>query len=72
MLGDVRNYLDIKNKPFTGTALYYKDQWYWYSAVCEDLLKEYGYACAHGFDKDIEVIAWQKLPEPYMQSGIVS
>ena len=64
-------YSDIKNKPITGTALYYNEQWFWYSEVCEDLLKEYGYAYVHSFDKDIEVIAWQKLPEPYMQNGIV-
>lgn len=64
-------YSDIKNTPFTGTALYCKDRWYWYSEVCEDLLKEYGYAYGQGIDKGIEVIAWQKLPEPYMQNGIV-
>lgn len=58
-------YSDIKDKPFTATAIHYKDKWWWYSPICEDLLAEYGKSECDKMDADIEVIAWMPLPKPY-------
>ena len=63
---DPEPYYDFcKGKPFTGTAVYYKGRWYWYSSVCTDYLKEYGFSPNDGMDDAIKVIAWMPLPEPY-------
>ena len=59
----------VKNKPCTGSAVYYKGDWYWYSSVCVDVLAEYG---ENKFDKIadvIEITAWMPLPEPYQEGG---
>lgn len=62
-------YADIKDVPFTATGICYKGKWYWYSAVCEDYLKEYGERYeTDAVDADIEVTAWMPLPEPYRKS----
>lgn len=62
-------YADIKDVPFTATGICYKGKWYWYSAVCEDYLKEYGERYeTDAVDADIEVTAWIPLPEPYRES----
>ena len=58
-------YADIKDKPFTATAIHYKDKWWWYSPICEDLLAECGKSECDKMDADIEVTAWMPLPEPY-------
>ena len=55
----------IKGKPNTGSAVYYKGRWYWYSAVCADYLAEYGFSPNDGMDDAIKVIAWMPLPMPY-------
>ena len=34
-------YVEIKDTPFTATAVYCKGKWWWYSATCEDYLREY-------------------------------
>jgi len=58
-------YYEIKDKPFTATAIYYNDKWWWYSPTCEDLLAECGKSECDKMDADIEVTAWMPLPEPY-------
>lgn len=58
-------YEHIKDKPFMGTAIFHHGKWYWYSCVCEDYLRECGDSTCDRMDKDIEVIAWQPLPDPY-------
>lgn len=63
----VSYYEHIKDKPFTGTAIFYYGKWYWYSCVCEDYLRDCGDSEFDRMDKDIEVIAWQPLPEPYKE-----
>ena len=60
-------YEHIKDKPFMGTAIFHYGKWYWYSCVCEDYLRECGDSTCDRMDKDIEVIAWQPLPEPYKE-----
>ena len=58
-------YEPIKDKPFATTAVYYKGEWYWYSATCVDYLAEYGMCDWNKIDEAIEIIAWMPLPEPY-------
>lgn len=55
----------IKGKRFTGSAVFYKGEWYWYSSITADALKEYGRYESEKIDKGIKIIAWQPLPEPY-------
>ena len=59
----------LKGKRFTGTAIYFNGEWYWYSSTCLDMLKEYGKSPADIMDGAIEVIAWMPLPEPYREEG---
>ena len=58
-------YADIKDEPFTATAIHYKEKWWWYSPICEDLLAEYGKSECDKMDADIEVTAWMPLPKPW-------
>ena len=58
-------YTEIKDKPFTAPAVYHRGKWYWYSSVCVDTLAEYGKNDFDEVDKDIEIVAWMPLPEPY-------
>ena len=55
----------IKDKPATGSAVYYKGRWYWYSAVCTDYLREYGCSPYDEMDDAIKVLAWMPLPKAY-------
>ena len=55
----------VKDKPFTASAVYYKDDWYWYSSVCTDLLAERGENEIDKIDDAIEITAWMPLPEPW-------
>lgn len=55
----------IKDKPCTGTAIFYKKQWFWSSPTCVDRLAEYGRDDTCNVDNDIEITAWQELPKPY-------
>lgn len=58
-------YAFLKDKPFTGSAVYYKGKWYWYSSTTKDMLAEYGRYDSEEFDEAIECIAWMPLPEPW-------
>jgi hypothetical protein len=58
-------YAFLKDKPFTGSAVYYKGKWYWYSCTCVDILSEYGENHSDALDNAIDVIAWKPLPEPW-------
>ena len=64
-------YADIKDKPYTATAIYFRGKWFWYSCVIEDWLSEYGSNesllanLREAVDRDIEITAWMPLPEPY-------
>lgn len=55
----------IKDKPFVATGHYCNGRWYWFSAVCQDYLNEYGDCEMDRIDSAIEVIAWMPLPTPY-------
>ena len=65
---DPEPYYDfVKDKPFTATAVYYKEKWYWYSSTCADILAEYGRNPNEEIDDGIEIIAWMPLPEPWKE-----
>ena len=55
----------LKDKPFTGSAVYYRGEWFWYSSTCVDILAEYGTNNMDKVDDGIEITAWMPLPEPY-------
>ena len=61
-------YKDIKDVPFANTAVYCNGKWYWWSSTCVDYLKEYGKCDWELVDKDIDIVAWMPLPEPYRES----
>lgn len=55
----------IKGKRFTGSAVFYKGDWYWYSSITVDVLKEYGRYESEKIDEGLKIIAWMPLPSPY-------
>lgn len=58
-------YADIKDVPFVSTGCFFHGRWYWWSVPCEDNLSEYGDSEFDRVDAEIEILAWQPLPEPY-------
>ena len=58
-------YMHIKDKPFTATAMYCNEKWFWWSSICEDILAKYGRNDAEMVDEYVEILAWRPLPEPY-------
>ena len=62
-------YENIKDIPFTATAVYCNEKWFWWSSICEDILAEYGRNDAEMVDEEVEILAWQPLPEPYELRG---
>ena len=60
-------YQNIKGKPQVATGVYYNGLWYWWSAVIQDYLAEYGQRGTDFFEKmdeAIEVTHWMPLPNP--------
>lgn len=55
----------LKDNPFTGSAVYYRGEWFWYSSRCVDMLAEYGVNGMDKVDDGIEITAWMPLPSPY-------
>ena len=62
-------YGKIKDVPQKATAVYYREKWYWWSCVCEDLLAEYGRNEMDHVDDDIEITHWLPMPEPPKVGG---
>ena len=56
-------YERIKNVPFSGTACFYRENWYWDSPVVLDLLAEYGEDYPDLVDDAVEITHWMPLPE---------
>lgn len=56
-------YSKIKNVEQTATAVYFGGKWYWYSAVCVDMLEEYGRNDVDLLDENIEITHWMPLPK---------
>lgn len=55
-------YERIKNVPFSGTACFYRENWYWDSPVVLDLLAEYGEDASDLVDEGVEITHWMPLP----------
>ncbi len=55
-------YERIKNVPFSGTACFYRENWYWDSPVVLDLLAEYGEDASDLVDEAVEITHWMPLP----------
>ena len=60
-------YAHVKDVPYTGFAVYYNGNWYWWTSVSKDLLEEYGdrLDLLDKVDDAIEITAWMPLPKPY-------
>ena len=58
-------YAHIKDVHFTYTGIFYKGKQYWWSAYAKDTLAEYGNDEVDEMADEIEVLAWQPLPEPW-------
>lgn len=56
-------YEHIRDKAFVGTAYYCNNKWWWYSATCEDYLKEYGRSNGDEVDEGIIITHWMPLPD---------
>ena len=62
-------YRYMKDVPQKATAVYYREAWYWWSCVCEDLLAEYGVNETDQVDDDVEITHWMPLPELPKEGG---
>ena len=56
-------YEKIKGVPFSGTACFYRERWYWDSPVVLDMLAEYGEDYPDLVDDAVEITHWMPLPE---------
>lgn len=61
-------YESIKGVPFTGAAVFYNEDWYWYSNTTKDILAEYGEFEGKRI-RGIEITAWAPFPEPYKEES---
>ena len=57
-------YEKIKGIPFSDTACFYRERWYWDSPAVIDLLAEYGKDEFDLVDDAVEITHWMPLPEP--------
>lgn len=57
-------YTNIKDKPFTDTAILYQGEWYWWDSTIIDYLSECGTCVSGVVNKSIDILAWMPLPEP--------
>ena len=62
-------YERIKNVPFSGTACFYRENWYWDSPVVLDMLAEYGEDAYDLVDEAVEITNWMPLPEAPEEGG---
>ena len=62
-------YERIKNVPFSGTACFYRENWYWDSPVVLDMLAEYGEDASDLVDEAVEITNWMPLPEAPEEEG---
>lgn len=62
-------YSDIEGIPFSGAAVFYNGDWYWYSNITQDILAEYGRCENMLIDDAIKITAWMSFPEPYKEEN---
>ena len=56
-----------KDTTFSGAAVFYKNNWYWYSNVTLYVLMTRGEYKDMLMDSTLKITAWMPLPEPYME-----
>lgn len=56
-------YEKIKGVPFSGTACFFEERWYWDSPVVLELLSEYGKDDPDLVDDAVDITHWMPLPE---------
>lgn len=64
-------YERIKNVPFSGTACFYRENWYWDSPVVLDLLAEYGEDEPDSVDEAVGITHWMPLPDAQKVADIL-
>ncbi len=57
-------YGKIKGVPFSGTACFFGERWYWDSPIVLDLLSEDGKDDPDLVDDAVDITHWMPLPEP--------
>ena len=57
-------YEKIKGVPFSGTACFFGERWYWASPVVLDMLSQYGKDDFDLVDDAVDITHWMPLPEP--------
>ena len=57
-------YEKIKGVPFSGTACFFGERWYWDSPVVRDMLSEYGKDDPDLVDDAVDITHWMPMPEP--------
>ena len=57
-------YEKIKGVPFSGTACFFGERWYWDSPIVLDMLSEYGEDDPDLVDDAVDITHWMPLPEP--------
>ena len=62
-------YSDIEGIPFSGAAVFYNGDWYWYSNITQDILAEYGRCENMLIDDAIKITAWMSLTKPYKEEN---
>ena len=62
-------YEKVKDVPFSGTACFYREKWYWDSPLVLDLLAEYGKDAFDLVDEAVEITNWMPLPEAPEEEG---
>ena len=62
-------YERIKNVPFSGTACFYREKWYWDSPVVLELLAEYGKDNFDLVDHAVDITHWMPMPEAPEEGG---
>lgn len=60
-------YEQIKDVPFSATAIYYKGSWYWFSTGCIGYCETYGENTQDLVWDGIDITHWMPLPEPYKE-----
>lgn len=58
---------DIEDTKFSGEAVFYKSNWYWYSKDTQYVLMTRGEYKDMLMDSPLEITAWMPLPEPYKE-----
>lgn len=62
-------YEKIKYVPFSGTACFYRGNWYWDSPVVLDLLAEYGKDNFDLVDHAVDITHWMPMPGAPEEGG---